>query len=268
MPQDSEPLARDINRIAAYLALDDFNGKSPTQPVLDTIHTIVLLGNQVIATLAVACTLARRAPKATLLFSGGNGHATRLLYGNLRASAYSHLVLDGSIRETMPEAEMYAVVAQRAFALPPTRILIENRSANAGENARFSLRALAAASASQAAVLILQDPTMQRRSILTWARAAETAGLHSRPLSHAAFVPRVEPALGGSLRLAADQTQGTWTLPRLIGLLLGEIRRLRDDENGYGPKGRNFIPHVDIPEPVMESFQRVEASPLAQLAAR
>ena len=36
-------------------------------------------------------------------------------------------------------------------------------------------------------------------------------------------------------------------------LLLGEIRRLRDDESGYGPQGAGFIGHVDIP-PIVEAI--------------
>ena len=54
--------------------------------------------------------------------------------------------------------------------------------------------------------------------------------------------------------------QGTWTVKRFLGLVLGEICRLRDDEDGYGPRGRNFLPHVDIPEAVWESYVRVSAS--------
>lgn len=37
-------------------------------------------------------------------------------------------------------------------------------------------------------------------------------------------------------------------------LLMGEIPRLSDTENGYGPKGKNFIAHVNIPNEVEEAF--------------
>jgi hypothetical protein len=119
----------------------------------------------------------------------------------------------------------------------------------------------------QGPVLILQDPTMQRRSVLTWVREAEMAGVDARALSHAAFVPRVEAGPDG-LRLLDEHSQGTWTFERFIALLLGEIKRLNDDENGYGPKGRNFLPHVEIPPAVFESYLRVVASPVAEQAIR
>ena len=35
---------------------------------------------------------------------------------------------------------------------------------------------------------------------------------------------------------------------------MGEIPRLTDDENGYGPKGKGYIAHVDIPDNVEKAF--------------
>lgn len=36
----------------------------------------------------------------------------------------------------------------------------------------------------------------------------------------------------------------------MSSLLWGEIPRLTDDADGYGPRGKNFIAHVDIPTEV------------------
>jgi uncharacterized SAM-binding protein YcdF (DUF218 family) len=255
MAYSIEQLSGDVNRISAYLALDDFDGRGPAPDIQSRLDAIVLLGNQVVATLTAACTLLQQAPKSILLLSGGTGHSTPLLYENLRNSLYGELVHRRLIQETMAEAEMYAVVAQAAFGIPTGRIRIENQSRNGGENARFSLEVLKGRKP-EGPVLILQDPTMQRRSLLTWVREAELAGSTARALSHAAFVPRVEPGPDGTLRLAGNQAHGTWALERFLGLVLGEIERLHDNENGYGPRGRNFLPHVDIPGPVFESYLR------------
>jgi uncharacterized SAM-binding protein YcdF (DUF218 family) len=268
VPQDTERLCRDINRISAYLALDDFNGSGPGPEVLSGIDAIALLGNQVIATLTAACTLMQRSPGATLLLSGGAGHSTQLLFGNLRLSSYGGLVRQGQVRETMAEAEMYAAIAQAAFQIPASRILIENRSRNSAENARYSIQILRDSQRRHETILVLQDPTMQRRSMVTWAREAEIAGWETRALSHAVFVPAVEPGPDGMPRFQAGQSEGTWTMERFLALILGEIRRLRDDRDGYGPKGRNFLPHVVIPEPVNESYERLLASRLNAPALR
>lgn len=36
---------------------------------------------------------------------------------------------------------------------------------------------------------------------------------------------------------------------------MGEIPRLTDNAEGYGPHGKKFICHVDIPENVQEAFE-------------
>jgi uncharacterized SAM-binding protein YcdF (DUF218 family) len=267
-PHETEQLCRDINEVSAWLAVDDFERARPSQQALSEIDVIALLGNQVIATLTTACILARKTPSATLLLSGGAGHSTHLLCDNLRLSNYGGLVRDGHIKESMAEAEMYDIVARGAFGLAAGQILIENQSRNSAENAASSLRALREAELPHATILILQDPTMQRRSMLTWARQAEIIGDTSRILSHAVFAPTVEPDGSGALSLLADHSRGTWTMERLIALILGEIERLHDDEHGYGPKGKNFLAHVDIPEQVYASYLRIAASPLAAQAVR
>ena len=45
-----------------------------------------------------------------------------------------------------------------------------------------------------------------------------------------------------------------WDMDRYITLLMGEIPRLADNADGYGPRGKGFIAHVDIPNEVEEAF--------------
>ena len=42
-----------------------------------------------------------------------------------------------------------------------------------------------------------------------------------------------------------------WNIDKYIELLMGEIPRLTDNINGYGPQGKDFIAHVDIPQEVI-----------------
>jgi uncharacterized SAM-binding protein YcdF (DUF218 family) len=224
------------------------------------------MGNQVVETLAAACRLAKRFPETALLLSGGVGHATLLLERNLRASRFATL---NGLRETgMAEAKMASAVAQEGFGIATERLLVEGRSANGGENARFGLEILRDAGLAAGTVVIVQDPAMERRALLTWMREVEAAGMPLRVMSHAAFVPRVETGPGGGLRFVDGQGEGSWTVERLLGLILGEMERLHDDEQGYGPRGRGFLPHVDIPEAVWEAYQRVKAGPAGAMAER
>jgi len=39
--------------------------------------------------------------------------------------------------------------------------------------------------------------------------------------------------------------------------VMGEIPRLRNDADGYGPKGRGFIVAVDIPPAVEAAYDRL-----------
>ena len=191
-------ICRDVNAMAEWLAVDDWRDEQGGR-----VAAIAWMGNQVVETLAAACRLAKRFPETALLLSGGVGHATLLLERNLRASRFATL---NGLRETgMAEAKMASAVAQEGFGIATERLLVEGRSANGGENARFGLEILRDAGLAAGTVVIVQDPAMER---------------------------------------------------------------LHDDEQGYGPRGRGFLPHVDIPEAVWEAYQRVKAGPAGAMAER
>ncbi|MBA1577526.1 YdcF family protein, partial [Klebsiella pneumoniae] len=40
--------------------------------------------------------------------------------------------------------------------------------------------------------------------------------------------------------------------------LTGELPRLRDDSDGSGPRGRDFIVHVDFPAEVIQAWQTLK----------
>ena len=59
-------------------------------------------------------------------------------------------------------------------------------------------------------------------------------------------------------QLAYDkEIPGMWPMDRYISLLMGEIPRLRDNKDGYGPLGKDYIAHVDLPAAVEEAFARL-----------
>ena len=97
-------------------------------------------------------------------------------------------------------------------------------------------------------VILSQDASMQRRM---------DAGLrlHSpetRIINYATYGANVV-VKDGSLAYS-DDISGMWTIDRYTSLLISEIPRLRDDSNGYGPRGKGFIAHVDIPDEVEAAF--------------
>ena len=95
---------------------------------------------------------------------------------------------------------------------------------------------------------------MQRRMDAGLRKFAEDDLLIINYASYRAFVTAESGELAYSERI-----QGMWDMDRYVNLLMGEIPRLKDDENGYGPNGKDFIAHVDIPGTVLEAFDRLKS---------
>lgn len=55
-----------------------------------------------------------------------------------------------------------------------------------------------------------------------------------------------------------EDIKGMWDMNRYITLLMGEIPRLSDSIEGYGPNGKGFIAHVDIPGEVETAFSELK----------
>ncbi|KAJ3043666.1 hypothetical protein HDV00_004439 [Rhizophlyctis rosea] len=116
-------------------------------------------------------------------------------------------------------------------------------------------------------VVVVQEPTMLRRTVAGFEKAFE--GIEGwKFIGWATFIPEVEEVKGeqgaGSIcfktpKLTDDEAGSIWEIGRFVDLCLGEIPRLRDDQHGYGPKGKGFIVHVDIPEEVEEGWKVVKA---------
>jgi hypothetical protein len=111
---------------------------------------------------------------------------------------------------------------------------------------------------------------MSLRTVASFEKAYEDLPAAERPTFKACpvFVPETrmrsgqleyavieEHSLRNELRLRRDDL---WEKQRFCELLVGEVTRLNDDENGYGPKGKGFIGHVDVPEGVVEAAKRVK----------
>ena len=97
-------------------------------------------------------------------------------------------------------------------------------------------------------MVLTQDATMQRRMAATLAKVRPDI----RVLPYAAY--QVETVPAGEGFALADPPAGMWTAERYLSLLLGEIPRLRDDALGYGPRGKGYVAHVDIPPEVEAAF--------------
>jgi uncharacterized SAM-binding protein YcdF (DUF218 family) len=254
----SPPLAQtaaDLNTVARFLAAPDLTALTPAaleaQEGAAPADLLVLLGNAVLATADAVAAGLRAGVAERLLIAGGRGHSTRHLRTAVRADPRD----DGLPLDGRAEAEILRDVLARWHGLDPQSILVETQSTNCGANAERAHALLRERGLRPADVVLVQDPTMQRR---TWASFRRVWGEERPPRFHNAppFVPTVE-ADGDVLHFAQPDRAGLWPMERFVSLVMGEIPRLRNDEHGYGPNGRGYIVAVDIPPAVEAAYERL-----------
>jgi hypothetical protein len=192
--------------------------------------TVVLCGSGVLRSLDVTADLLRAHPAARLVVTGGRGHSTPALLAAVRPWI--------PVDDGRSEAAVLASLLVARHGVDPARISLEEESTNCGENARLTAPLLP-----DGHLVLVQDPTMQRRTHESF--VAALAGRAVGVASHAPFVPDVRTDGGYD-----DLGDRAWDLARFVDLVRGELRRLRDDEHGYGPRGAGFIGHVDVPTEV------------------
>ncbi|MGY5956971.1 YdcF family protein [Kosakonia sp. BK9b] len=232
------------NTLGEWLAQNDFVGK-PTPVRADVV---ILAGNAVIPTIDAACALAA-AQQTPLLISGGVGHSTTFLYSAIaRHPRYNKLSTTGR-----SEAAILADIARQFWQIDDQQILVEDKSTNCGENARFSVDMLLTQGMKPKTAMIVQDPTMQRRTLATFARVSQHCEAAPHWLSWPGFTPQLINTPDGVT--FQPRQRGLWAVERYLSLILGEVPRLRDDVNGYGPNGRDFLVHVDFPDAVEQAWQ-------------
>ena len=246
----SENTLAAANLLGRWLAQNDFT----EQPEAHESQLVVLAGNAVIPTIDAACQLVSQYG-GTLLISGGIGHSTSFLYEAIaRHPHYRSIETQGK-----PEAVLLAEIAHRFWAIPRERIVVEDRSTNCGENAWFTRTMMEQQGISAHQATVVQDPTMQRRTMATFARVWQDVGDAPRWFSYPGFTPELVNTPDG---IAWKQpVEGLWSVTRYLSLILGELPRLRDDAQGYGPRGKDFIAHVDIPDAVETAWQQLSTDP-------
>ena len=248
--------AEAINEISRYLAERELPSMSTERAVRladGPADLLILLGNGLPYVMEQAAEAFRAGVAKRFMIVGGIGHSTNDLIRRLRAHPrYRDIGTDGK-----SEAEMLLEAADVHAGIDPGGVLLETESTNCGNNAANAFELLNRQGGLPGTAILMQDPTMQRRSGASFRRAWRESGhAGTRFYSYAAFVPQVE-MLDGRLRFDRDtRTAGPlWEMSRFLSLILGEVRRLNDDENGYGPRGRDYIDHVEVPDRVMEAYR-------------
>ncbi len=181
-----------------------------------------------------------------MMLVGGIGHATPFLQKNFK---------DLGVQVSGPsETELYLDYFQQRYQLEKELFLIETASTNSGENARFALNTIKAAKLNPTRVLLLQDPILQKRIKATFEK--EWQAVNPVFTNHVPIIPYVK-AIENSILFENEKLNGLWRKEYFLSLVLGEIPRLKNDEKGYGPNGRNYIGAIDIPKTVHQSYEKL-----------
>ena len=241
-----EHVAEAINILGAFCGPRDVDELSRTALQasfgVSRADVAVLFGGSILAGGDVMAQTMQRELAEKYILVGGRGHTTDALRQNMERALQKKMASDAS------EAEMFQLYLKTRYGLAANHL--ECQSTNCGNNITFLLDLLQREKIPHRSILMIQDASMQRRMTATWCRQAGDSAL---VVNYAAYRVHVT-VVDGSLRFT-ETPPGMWDMKRYIRLLLGDTARLRDDENGYGPRGKGFLAHVDTPREVESAFR-------------
>ena len=240
-------LAEQINILAEFCGVRDINELN--QNNLNNSYgfkqadVMVLFGGSILAGGDVLAEAIKNQIAKIYIIVGGAGHTTEALRTKM------HEVYPDINTGNLSEAEIFNKYINLKYNLSAD--YLECESTNCGNNITFLLKLLDENKILCNNIILSQDATMQHRMY---------AGLKRyRPdilaINYAAYQVKI---VGDDSALNYNtDILGMWNVERYVSLLLGEIPRLTDDSKGYGPNGKDFIAHVDVPIKVQRAFEFV-----------
>lgn len=240
-------IAKNINLIAEFCGKRDINSLDKTELRskygIDQVDVMVLFGGSIICGGDILAEGIKNKIAKKYIIVGGAGHTTEALRIKMR-NAYPEVATEG-----LPEAKIFQNYLKMKYNLNAD--YLECKSTNCGNNISYLLDLLKNNNITCNYIIISQDATMQFRMGACLRKFANFT-----IINYATYTVKVIND-NGNLKFN-ESILGMWDMERYITLLMGEIPRLTDDENGYGPKGKNFISHVDIPEEITRAFNELK----------
>lgn len=244
-----EQIAKAINQLGMFCGKRDVEklttGQLQEKYGIKRADVMVLFGGSILAGGDVLAEAMKNRIAEKYVIVGGAGHTTETLRQCAREE-HPELDVDGK-----PEAEVFQKYLNAVHHCHAD--YLETKSTNCGNNITYLLELLKKNSISFQSIILCQDATMQNRM---------DAGLRKYVSDEVTIINyasyRAEVVADGSTLSYKENIHGMWKMERYINLLMGEIPRLTDDENGYGPKGKDYIAHVDIPDEVETAFAQLK----------
>lgn len=241
--------ANNINILGKFCGIRDINELSQEKLLeyygIRQADVMVLFGGSVLAGGDVLAEAIKNKIAKKYIIVGGAGHTTETLRQII------HQEYPEIETRDLPEAEIFQRYLKTVYGCKAD--YLETQSTNCGNNITYLLDLLREKNIGFKSIILSQDASMQRRM---------AAGLKKYVqediviINYATYTVNVLSA--GEELCYEKEIHGMWTIDRYVNLLMGEIPRLTDDENGYGPNGKNFIAHVDVPETVKIAFEELK----------
>lgn len=211
---------------------------------IDQADVMVLFGGSILCGGDVLAEAMKAQVAGIYIIVGGAGHTTETLRLKMNEE-FPEIKTKG-----LPEAKIFEAYLETRYGLYAD--FLECKSTNCGNNITYLLELLKRNHISCNSIILAQDATMQHRMEAGLRKYAPDMNI----INYAVYDAKV--ALKGSELVFDKEIWGMWDMNRYINLLMGEIVRLSDERTGYGPKGSNFIAHVDIPVQIREAFSELE----------
>lgn len=245
-----ENIAKCINILGEFCGKRDI--KNLTQIELENKYhikqadVVVLFGGSILCGGDVLAEAIRNNIGKKYVIVGGAGHTTDTLRTKVN-SIYSEIDTVG-----LSEAEIFSNYLKYKYNLQVD--LLECKSTNCGNNITYLLNLLKENSIIFKSILLIQDATMQHRM---------EAGLKKyvngdiKIINYASY--GAEVIFREEKLVYKNNILGMWDIERYITLLMGEIPRLSDNSEGYGPNGKGYIAHVHIDDEVIKAFEELKS---------
>ena len=244
-----EQIAKWINTLGSFCGKRDVEELTPeclqNKYGIKQADAMVLFGGSILCGGDVLAQAIKNKAAKNYIIVGGAGHTTETLRQNVQEE-YPFLLTSDK-----PEAEILNQYLNAAYGLKAD--YLEVKSSNCGNNITYLLDLLKEKEIEVNHIILCQDATMQCRM---------EAGLRKYAsndlviINYAAY--QAEVIADNENLVYASEIHGMWDMDRYVNLLMGEIPRLSDNAEGYGPEGKGFIAHVEIPKEVLTAFEQLK----------
>lgn len=244
-------IAENINVLSDFLGKRDIDTLSSNaleeKYQVSQADVLILFGGSI----PYGCDIVGEAIKKNIaknfMIVGGEGHTTESLRQAVH-NAYPEIITTGKM-----EADVMSEYIRQRYHID--KILIERNSTNCGNNVTYALDVMRQNKLCPNNIIIVQDSTMQRRMDAGFCKYLQ--GSKVEIVNFASYKVRVAVKCE-KLVIVPSDIWGMWDINRYISLLMGEVPRLLDNSNGYGPNGKNYIAHVDVPANVLKAFEELK----------